>query len=51
MSIATSSHKVHHAFTVWARRKGIVIDNVAPARLTDSGMGVIANRKIEVGSY
>ena len=38
----------HEVFTVWAKEQGVVIDGVAPAKLTGKGFGIVATRRLKV---
>lgn len=40
---------VHHEkFTAWAKQQGIRVNGVGPARISGHGLGIVAQRRIEV---
>ncbi|KAK3172786.1 hypothetical protein OEA41_006111 [Lepraria neglecta] len=39
----------HDQFTAWAKKKGVKINGVGPARISGRGLGIIAQRRIEAG--
>ena len=38
----------HEEFTVWARQQGVQVNGVEPASISGHGLGIVAQRKIEV---
>ena len=38
----------HEQFTAWAKNQGVRINGVGPAKISGSGLGIIAQRRIEV---
>ena len=38
----------HEHFTTWAKNQGVRISGVGPAKISGSGLGIIAQRRIEV---
>ena len=38
----------HEQFTTWAKKEGVRINGVEPAKIFGSGLGIIAQRRIEV---
>lgn len=38
----------HEAFTKWAEAEGVSITGVGPAKISGRGLGIVAQRKIEV---
>lgn len=38
----------HEAFTKWVKAEGVRIDGVRPAKISGRGLGIVAERRIEV---
>lgn len=38
----------HEEFTAWAKQQGVQINGVGPARILGHGLGIVAQRRIEV---
>lgn len=38
----------HEEFTAWAKQQGIQVNGVGPARILGHGLGIVAQRRIEV---
>lgn len=38
----------HDQFTAWAKEQGVKINGVGPAKISGRGLGIIAQRRIEV---
>ena len=38
----------HEQLTIWARSQGVRINGVGPAKISGSGLGIVAQRRIEV---
>lgn len=38
----------HEKFTAWAKQQGIQVNGVGPARISGQGLGIVAQRRIEV---
>lgn len=38
----------HDQFTAWAKNQGVRINGVGPAKISGSGLGIIAQRRVEV---
>lgn len=41
----------HENFTVWAKEQGVKIHGVTPARTANRGLGIVAQRRIEVTKF
>ena len=48
MEKITSAGPQHERFTKWAREQNIRINGVGPAQVSGRGLGIIAQRRIEV---
>lgn len=44
----TSTGSEHEAFTAWSRERGVTISAVLAARIPGRGLGIVAERRIEV---
>lgn len=38
----------HEDFTAWAKQQGVQINGVGPASIAKHGLGIVAQRRIEV---
>ena len=38
----------HAEFTAWAKQQGVQINGVGPAKISGHGLGIVAQRRIEV---
>lgn len=38
----------HEEFTAWAKQQGVQINGVGPASISGHGLGIVAQRRIEV---
>ena len=38
----------HEEFTAWAKQQGVQINGVGPARIPGQGLGIVAQRRVEV---
>ena len=48
MAMISSPGPKHEQFTTWAKNQGVRINGVGPAKISGSGLGIIAQRRIEV---
>lgn len=48
MAGVSSPGPEHEQFTTWAKNQGVRINGVGPAKISGSGLGIIAQRRIEV---
>ncbi|KAL6713566.1 hypothetical protein ACLMJK_009031 [Lecanora helva] len=46
---ASSPEDRHEICTAWAKEKGVKVNGVEPVKIADSGVGIVAQRKIEAG--
>ena len=46
----SSRYDKHELFTQWILKKGVRVNGVLPAQTVGRGLGIIAQRKIEVGN-
>ena len=38
----------HDEFTAWAKQQGVQVNGIGPANIVGHGLGIVAQRKIEV---
>lgn len=48
MSGTTPPGTRHDEFTAWAKEQGVQINGVGPANIVGHGLGIVAQRRIEV---
>ena len=48
MSGITPPETCHDEFTAWAKEQGVLINGVGPANIVGHGLGIVAQRRIEV---
>lgn len=48
MAMSSPPGPEHEQFTTWAKNQGVRINGVGPAKISGSGLGIIAQRRIEV---
>ena len=47
---SSRTYDKHELFTQWVLKKGVRVNGVLPAQTVGRGLGIIAQRKIEVGN-
>ena len=50
MSGITPPGTHHDEFTAWAKQQGVQINGVGPAKIVGHGLGIVAQRRIEVSN-
>ena len=48
MSEVSSPGAHHESFTAWAKQQGVQVNGVGPAGISGHGLGIVAQRRIEV---
>ena len=49
MGVTSSEIQKQDRFLTWALAQGVTIDGVKIATIADRGLGIVAERKVEVG--
>ena len=50
MSEITPPGTHHDEFTAWAKEQGVQVNGVGPANIVGHGLGIVAQRRIEVAN-